>query len=323
MFNKINVYFIYRYIEVMNLRSLETLVEIAEQGSFIRSAERLNMTLSTVSMQMKVLEEELGVQLFDRTRRPPQLTPMGRRVAAEAVGVLSASARLQRACTRSDSLAGNFRIGFVLTSSIRLLPGFLARARVAAREAHFAVETGLSDELAGKVVAGTLDAAVVTGGDLPRTLDTRTLTREELVYCLPKAAANWSIADCMSEMPFIHFMAKTGIGRLIARHLEAAHLTPKTVIVLDSVEAVSECVRAGVGFSILPEPDIRRAAGDDVVLRSLLDQPVMRELVLAYQAGGPFSENAERLAVLFDDALAEKEMLNRSRQMVPEDENIK
>lgn len=302
----------------MNLRSLETLVEIAEQGSFVRSAERLNMTLSTVSMQMKVLEEELGVQLFDRTRRPPQLTPMGRRVAREAMGVLSASARLHNACTSADSLAGNFRIGFVLTSSIRLLPGFLARARVAAREARFAVETGLSDDLAGKVVAGTLDAAVVTAGNLPRGLDTRTLTREELVYCLPKAAADWSIGECMAEIPFIHFMAKTGIGRLIAQHLEAEHLAPKTVIVLDSVEAVAECVRAGVGFSILPEPDIRRTAGDDVVLRSLLDQPVMRELVLAYQQGGPMAAHADRLTGLFDTLLAEDGLADSARQMVPE-----
>lgn len=283
----------------MNLRSLETLVEIAELGSFAKTAESLNMTLSTVSMQMKVLEDELGVQLFDRSFRPPKLTPMGRRIAGEAAAVLRASERLHDSCRLGGDLAGDFHIGFVLTSSIRLLPGFLARARIEAPNATFNVETGLSDDLAGRIASGALDAAVITGGNLPRTLDARALTREEMVYCLPAVASSWTIERCMAEIPFIHFMAHTGIGRLIARHLEDAGLLPGTVIVLDSVEAVAECVRAGVGFSILPEPDIRRNADENVVLRSLSDVPVMRELVLAYQKRGALAEKADALAALF------------------------
>jgi len=283
----------------MNLRSLETLVEIANQGSFIKTAESLNMTLSTVSMQMKVLEDELGVQLFDRAFRPPKLTPVGRKVARGALDVLKASEHLHDTCRASDALIGDFRIGFVLTSSIRLLPGFLARARLEAPNATFQVETGLSDDLASRVVGGILDAAIVTGGNLPRSIGTHVLTREEMVYCLPVRAAQWSIAECMLEIPFIHFMPHTGIGRLIAQHLEEEGLAARNVIVLDSVEAVAECVRAGVGFSILPEPDIRRNMGGGVLLRSLRDEPVMRELALAYQKRGSLAARAEILAGLF------------------------
>ena len=283
----------------MNLRSLETLVEIAEQGSFIRTAESLNMTLSTVSMQMKVLEDELAVQLFDRSFRPPKLTPMGRKVAREAVGVLKASESLFVSCRPTDELTGDFRIGFVLTSSVRLLPDFLAKAREAVPGATFHVETGLSDDLASRLVSGTLDAAIVTGGNLPRSIATHTLTREEMVYCLPSKAEGWKIERCMQEMPFIHFMPQTGIGRLIAQHLDDEGYSPKSVIVLDSVEAVAECVRAGVGFSILPEPDIRRTAGESVSLRSLREEPVMRELVLAYQKRGTLADKADVLAALF------------------------
>ena len=283
----------------MNLRSLETLVEIAEQGSFIRTAESLNMTLSTVSMQMKVLEDELAVQLFDRSFRPPKLTPMGRKVAREAVDVLKTSEQLFETCRPSDELTGDFRIGFVLTSSIRLLPGFLAKSRKEVPGATFHVETGLSDDLASRVVSGTLDAAIVTGGNLPASIDTKVLTREEMLYCLPSKTSRWSIARCMAEMPFIHFMPQTGIGRLIAQHLDEEGHSPNNVIVLDSVEAVAECVRAEVGFSILPEPDIRRTAGESVSLRSLREKPFMRELVLAYQKRGTLSDKADVLAALF------------------------
>lgn len=288
-------------MNIMNLRSLETLVEIAEQGSFIRTAESRNMTLSTVSMQMKVLEDELAIQLFDRSFRPPKLTPMGRKVAREAVEMLKAGERLFEACRPTDELTGDFRIGFVLTSSIRLLPGFLAKSRKEAPNATFHVETGLSDDLASRVVSGILDAAIVTGGNLPRSIDTRILIREEMVYCLPSMASDWSIERCMSHMSFIHFMPHTGIGRLIAQHLEDEGFSPPNVIVLDSVEAVAECVRAGVGFSILPEPDIRRNADKTVVLRSLRDEPVMRELVLAYQKRGTLSAKVDVLAALFMD----------------------
>lgn len=288
-------------VYLVNLRSLETFVEIAEQGSFIRTAENLNMTLSTVSMQMKVLEDELAVQLFDRSFRPPKLTPIGRKVAREAVSVLKASGQLFEACHPSDELTGDFHIGFVLTSSIRLLPKFLVKSQKEAPSATFHVETGLSDDLANRVVSGTLDAAIVTGGNLPAAIDTRMLTREEMIYCLPPKASSWSIERCMNEMPFIHFMPQTGIGRLIAQHLEDEGFSPNRVIVLDSVEAVAECVGAGVGFSILPEPDIRRSAGENISLRSLLETPVMRELVLAYQKRGALAAKVDVLASLFYD----------------------
>lgn len=287
----------------MNLRSLETLVEIDARGSFLKTAERLNMTLSTVSMQMKGLEEELGVALFDRTFRPPKLTPMGRRVADEARRVSVACDHLLSACRVSGVLSGNFRIGFVLTSSIRLLPDFLMRARHRAPQASFIVETGLSDDLISRVGAGVLDAAVVTAANIPRSIDFHVLTREEMVYCMPPIARDWTIERCMKDLPFIHFMPQTGIGRLIAQHLLQNDLKPRNVIMLDSVEAVAECVRAGVGFAILPEPDIRRNAGDTAILRSLSDKLVMRELVLIYQVNAVIAQNASLLAALFSEDL--------------------
>ncbi|MEO1794512.1 MAG: LysR family transcriptional regulator, partial [Pseudomonadota bacterium] len=72
----------------MNLRFLETLVTVADTGGFTPAAAASNRTLSAVSMQMKMLERDLDAELFDRTRRPPSLTPLGRRVADQARDVL-------------------------------------------------------------------------------------------------------------------------------------------------------------------------------------------------------------------------------------------
>lgn len=281
----------------MNLNTLRTLISVAEIGSFAETAQRLNMTLSAVSMQMKTLESTLDANLFDRAFRPPQLTPLGRRVALRARTVLAAYDDLQALCQSPDIVKGDFRVGFVPTSSVRLLPGFLVRVRERFPDAHFAIETGLSDDLLTRLRTGALDAAVLTGGvDIPRTLRTIALTHEELVFCLPPHAADWSIADCMARISFIHFMPQTGIGRLIAQQLDRMDTAPSDVIVLDRVDAVAECVRAGVGFSILPEPDIRRFATDTIILRPMTPEPVARDLVLACVAGSRLEPHADLLA---------------------------
>jgi len=272
----------------MNLKNLNTLIAIADNGSFQQTALQLNMTLSAVSMQMKGLEEELDVALFDRTHRPPKLTPMGRRVVEQARAVSHTSAELFALSKQGEGLTGNFRIGFVGTSSVRLLPGFLMKARTHAPQAAFAVQNG------------DLDAAVVTSASLPRSLKSHVLTTEELLFCLPEQAGNWAIERCMTELPFIHFMPKTGIGQLIADHLSEQRLAPKEVIVLDSVEAVAECVLAGAGFGILPKPDVERHANEGIVLRTLEPKAVTRQLVFVHQKRGVIADNANEILSFFD-----------------------
>ena len=301
--NRINVYhnFIkFEYNGAMNLKNLNTLIAIADNGSFQQTAAQLNMTLSAVSMQMKGLEEELDVPLFDRTHRPPKLTPMGRRVVEQARAVSRSSADLFSVCKQGEGLTGNFRIGFVGTSSVRLLPHFLMNARTHAPQASFAVQTGLSDELVERVSNGDLDAAVVTSASIPRSIKSHVLTSEELLFCLPEQAGDWPVERCMMELPFIHFMPKTGIGQLIAGHLSEQRLTPKEVIVLDSVEAVAECVLAGAGFGILPKPDVERHANKGIVLRPLEPKPVTRQLVFVHQRRGVIADNANEILGFFD-----------------------
>ena len=283
----------------MTTRALATLIAIVEGGSFAAAARRQNMTLSAVSMQVKSLETELDVALFDRSFRPPKLTPIGRAVAEQARAIVAAQEDLVRLCSGGQGLSGRFRIGFVLTSSVRLLPGFLSRARQSYPNATFEVATGLSDLLLQRAVRGDLDAAIITGGeDLPAGVRETVLHREEMVYCLPAFARAWSVERCMSELAFIHFMPQAGIGRLIARHLASEGLSPRETIVLDSVEAVAECVAAGVGFGVLPRPDVERYTHGRMVLRSLGAEPVMRSLVLVTRAGSPSDAASETLAGL-------------------------
>lgn len=300
----------------MNVRALRTLATIQKDGSFINTATRLNMTPSAVSMQMKMLELELGVSLFDRSFRPPLLTPIGRVVADKAQIVLQANDDLLDVCRSKDLLAGEFRIGFVPTASVRLMPDFLAQARTEHPSAQFHIETGLSESLAKMVSAGTLDAAIITAtDDLPTNIHVELLMEEELVFCLPTPCSYWSIDRCMTGLTFIQFMPLSGIGRLIAQYMSRSNWRPVSSLILDSVEAVAECVMKGIGFSILPEPDIRRHFGEgQITLRSLSPSPLNRSLVLITISGGRMQTYLELLTKLLTKESGAKKARKRKPQ---------
>ncbi|MEM9277400.1 MAG: LysR family transcriptional regulator [Pseudomonadota bacterium] len=288
----------------MQTRSLHTLARIARMGSFAKVAEEQNTTLSTVSMQMKALEELLGVNLFDRAFRPPKLTPLGRVIAKHAETVTTAEAELLNACSETGELSGTFRMGFIATASVRLLPTFLLNAAKLAPKAEFELETALSEILETRVLAGQLDAAVVTASGEPQNgLHYQPLQKESLVFALPESHSEFSAIELAGKLPFLQFNPSSGIGKLIEKHMrELSDAFTKEAIVLDSVEAIMECVNKGLGFTLLSEPDIRRYASDKTRLIEPEKEDLSRSLVLASNISGTQSRDIEQIAKLFNAA---------------------
>ena len=288
----------------MQTRALLSLVTIAQVRSFSATADQLGMTLSTLSMQMKTLEEQLGTALFDRSVRPPQLTPVGRAVAEEARALLSHEDRLRALCRPSDALTGHIRIGFVTTAAVRLLPGFLLAAQSRAPLATFDFETGLSAALQERVLAGQLDAAIVTDATgLPEQLSARLLREEPFAYAAHRDLMANGLDGLLKTSSFFHFMPDTGIGKLIAgamRH--QARTEGARTVVLDNLEAIMGCVAAGMGFTLLPVPDVARYRTPEV---TTLAGPagLRRKLVLVTLRDGPLSRHAASLARLLADGM--------------------
>lgn len=277
---------------------LRTLQEIDRSASFAAAAERLNMTLSAVSMQMKTLEEELGVALFDRAFRPPKLTARGRAVCDHAGVVIAAEDALMRECLPDDGLRGRFRIGFVPTASARLLPGFLIRAGRDTPEARFDIETDLSEALEARVLSGQLDCAVVTASATPANgIRYHELRTEALVFAAPATCAGLPMDRLFRDLPFFHFMPHSGIGKLIADYVGDQ---PGRSIVLDSVEAIMECVGKGIGFTLLPEPDVARFSSERTCLLEPGAVRLTRSLVLATRKDRQDDLTLRRLHALFD-----------------------
>lgn len=235
-------------------------MKVSQAGSFSEAAEQLGMTLSALSMQMKALEATLGAPLFDRSVRPPRLTPIGEAIVAETVPLLRQEEKLYEICRPDEDLAGNFRLGFITTAAVRLLPGFLLASSQEAPLAAFEFETGLSVTLQSKVLSGQLDAAVITDAEgLPSKLSSRILRQEPFVFAAHKSLLKDGLPGLMAKSAFLHFMPDTGIGKLIeTAMLDYERPAEANTIVMDNLEAIMECVSAQLGFTLLPIPDVER-----------------------------------------------------------------
>ncbi|NKB52879.1 MAG: LysR family transcriptional regulator [Rhizobiaceae bacterium] len=278
----------------MQTHLLKTLLKISQVQSFALAAEHLNMTLSAVSMQMKSLEQQLDASLFDRKFRPPKLTPLGLAVAEKAQVVIDAEQAMIDLCERGDQLTGRYRLGFVSTASARLLPTFLTNALRRAPDAKFDFETGLSEQLEEKVLNGQLDAAVVTvSGQTDDRLQTDILLQERLIFAAPRNLGPLGLKAMMLVAPFLHFMPSTGIGKLIAQEMtRSGDGILHSKLVLDSVEAIMECVKNGVGFTLLPEPDVLRLADSNVITIELEEPGLYRELALVTLPNSPTASSS-------------------------------
>ncbi|MBK0399147.1 LysR family transcriptional regulator [Limibaculum sp. M0105] len=236
----------------MNLRQLRTLVAIAEQGSFTAAGEAVGLSHSAVSLQVKALEDELGVTLADRTLRPPRLTDRGLALVEQARRVGHIIEEI-RALGVEGTFAGALMLGVVPTALVYLLPPALARLQAAHPQLSIRVRSGLSGDLAQAVRAGELDTALVTEPVImPEGLTARRVSADPLELIASNEFEGSELAELIRHHPFIWFSRKTWAGQQIERVLAARNLRPREAMEVDALDAVEALVRAGLGISVVP-----------------------------------------------------------------------
>src|ERR1044071_687538 len=147
----------------MEIRQLEAFVAIAETGSFTAAGERVNLTQSTISQQIKALEEELGEALFIRGKRSTQLTEAGERLMPQArliLGTLDEIAADFRASGRAPR--GRIRVGASAMAAAYLLVPLYEGFMKTYPEIQLAVRaTSTTDETVRQVIAGEIDVGFI------------------------------------------------------------------------------------------------------------------------------------------------------------------
>ena len=239
----------------MSIRHLRTLLAIAERGSFAAAARDVHLTESAVSMQMKALEAELGVPLFDRSRRPPVLTEAALAVLPEMKALVVGYERLgHRNPDEAPAMKGDLRLGAVPSVITGVLPAAIAALRRKHPGVHVEIAMALSAELVQRVSRRKLDAAIVSElAQVPPGLVWSPFAREPLVLIAPLDAPERTAGELLAAYPFIRYTRQAWVGRLIHSTMKRRRIKVDEAMTLDTLEAVTAMVSHGLGVSIVPD----------------------------------------------------------------------
>lgn len=240
-----------------SIRTLQTFLAAARLGSFAAAGQAVGLTSAAVGLQMRALEDELGVALFDRSARAVVLNPEGRQRVPAVKDLVERWQQLQ-AARGGDELGGTVVMGALVSA----LMGAFADALWTLKHRHPALEVrlfaGLSADFMTRVERGELDAAVVTQppSRLPATLTWTPLYREPMVLIVPTRphfALPAAPLQMLAQCPFMRFDRRTWTGHLVNEALAQCRATVVEGVELNSVEAIVELVRQGFGISIVPQ----------------------------------------------------------------------
>jgi len=237
----------------MSIRRLKTLIAVAECGSFVKAAKTCYLTPAAVSQQMKILEQEMGIALFDRNNRTPGLTPVGIALVAKAREVVNSYENMVRSITGDGALEDDLTMGAVPTTMTGLIPRAVKSLRDAHSGLHIRIVPGLSAELYSMVDRGFLDAAVLSEPvhvyDHLRWLP---IVDEPLIVLAPEDSPTDDPKELLESYPFIRFNSRAWVGQLIDEWLKSQQLNISEGMELDTLESISAMVFHGLGVSIVP-----------------------------------------------------------------------
>lgn len=245
----------------MKIEAFSTLEAVIQAGSFAAAALQIKRTPSAVSMQMKQLEQYLGMTLFDRSGAQVRPLPSAFEVAAAMREGLGRLDELRR--RPSMAIEGVVRLGIIESLLPALLPAVLGALRRSHPRLAIQPVRGRSASLTAAVKAGQLDAAVVAqpsrGGSA--RLRWQPLARRDLMLLAPPDSVESNPAALLRRYDWIRYDRGTVTGEMAARHVLALVPDKRGSLELDSLSAIVAMVGAGLGVAIIHmlDPSLRKA----------------------------------------------------------------
>jgi len=267
----------------MELRQLEYFIAVVEEANFTRAAERVHISQSGVSAQIRQLERDLGATLIDRSGRTATLTPAGAAALEHARAVLrSADAMRQVVDDLNELVRGRLVVGMVIGCTITPLFDALA----AFHRAHPGVDIALiednSDRLIERVRIGEADIALIGAAGTPAGLDALTIISERLVAAMPldhplAGRHRVALADT-SRHPLVCLPEGTGIRAVFDQACQAHGIRPDIALQASAPDAVADLAIRGLGVAILSESMTAKHVGQ---LKALIIDDIETPVTLA------------------------------------------
>ena len=291
----------------MEERRLAVFAAVARVQSFSRAAETMHLSQPAVSQQVAAMEAELGVQLFERSRRGVRLTSAGTALLAHAEALLREMAETRRAVTAaSAAIGGSLAVGASLTIGEYVLPATLARFGRLHPHVRLRSEVGNSAQVVRRLVDGTLDIGFVEGDLAVTGVVLRPFRRDELVV-VAAASHRWADLtevplDELLREPFVLREPGSGTRQVMERRLQHAGVDPGSLhVVLEQTgtEAIKAAVESGLGVSVLSRATVaKELLLDTLMARPVRGVPMFRDMSEVHVTGRALMPSARELLKL-------------------------
>lgn len=277
----------------MELSQLRTLIHVAELGSLSKAADRLHIAQPALSRQIRLLEEELGVRLFERHGRGMIATDQGQDVLRHALRVMSELEEIRASVADEDApLRGHIAIGMPPTVSDILAEPLVAAFRDTHPDATLRIVSAYSGYLLDWLHRGQIDVAILYDPKSARTLRVQPLLEEILLLIGPPDSGLHQDSPVdfseLANQPLLLPSSTHGLRAILEKSAAECGIDLHVRVEADSYSTLKSLVRSGHGATVLPLAPIHRDLTAGELCAAPLINPVpMRRLVLSYPTDRP------------------------------------
>lgn len=266
------------------IKELNTLIAVAEEGTFAAAGHKIGLTQAAVSAQIQRLESELGLALFDRVGRSAHLNHAGLTVLEQAKEIVERCRQLGTTPHASEGIK-LINVGAITSIQRTLLPGMLAKFHLQHTHCRTRIFPGVSMALLDQVDSGELDLAIMIRPTFVVHSDLiwEALIEEPFVLIVPRRydVNDWESA--LKQSPFIRYDRTSFGGRQVDKLLQQLPFDLDEKCEVDEIGAIVKLVELGVGVAIVPQTDEHRIWPKSVKAFALGGHDIKREIGLVYK----------------------------------------
>ncbi len=243
----------------MTITQLYYVLAVAEHQNFTKAAEKCFVTQPTLSMQIQKLEDQLDVLIFDRSKKPIELTEVGKKIVKQARNIVNESYRIQDIVDQQKGyIGGEFKLGIIPTIMPTLLPMFLKSFIKKHPKVKLKIEELTTEEIISRINDGHLDAAIAATPLEEENIKERVLYFEPFVNYIPKQHRLYGNKDIEVDDLDIDDMLlledghcfRDGVINLCK--VFKTHEKDKFQLESGSIETLIKLSNEGLGMTLLP-----------------------------------------------------------------------
>jgi DNA-binding transcriptional LysR family regulator len=291
----------------MHIRSLKVFCDVVERRSFSRAADDNGISQSSASQVVQAIEERLGVQLLDRSKRPFELTPEGERYYDGCRQIIKRYQELEEEVrTLHDAEARSLVVASIYSVGLHHMSAFMQRFSAEHPRASVRLEYLHPHRVCEVVENGDADLGIISYPKETETLAAIRWRDEPMVIvCHPAhrlAGESAATLKAVAGESFVAFEQGLAIREAIDRALTRGHADVNVALEFDNIETIKRAIEIDAGVSVLPEPSVRReiALGSlaKVAIEANGEAPLVRPLGIIHRRERKLSELATQFVGL-------------------------